>query len=73
MSTRRHRTRKQRGGKKSSRKKSSSSSSGKKWVTAIDAAQNTLNKTGSVQAARKSLQKQALVNAKKLFGSVSTL
>jgi|688.fasta_scaffold972427_1 hypothetical protein len=72
MSTRRHRTRKQRGSsrKKSLRKKSSS---GKKWVTAIDAAQNTLNKTGSVQAARKSLQKQALVNAKKLFGSVSTL
>lgn len=44
---------------------------GKKWTTAIEAAQKTLNKTGSLQAARKSLKKQALTNARKLFGAVS--
>jgi hypothetical protein len=43
---------------------------GKKWMTAISAAQNTLNKTGSIVAARKSLKKQALYNARKLFGSI---
>jgi hypothetical protein len=43
---------------------------GKNWVTAIDAAQKTLEKTGSVKAARESLRKQALYNARKLFGSI---
>ena len=43
---------------------------GKKWVTAIDAASKTLSKTGSISKARKSLRKQALTNARKLFGSV---
>ena len=43
---------------------------GKKWVTAIDAASRTLEKTGSINAAKKSLKKQALFNARKLFGSV---
>jgi soluble cytochrome b562 len=43
---------------------------GKKWVTAIDAASKTLQKTGSIKAAKKSLKKQALFNARKLFGSV---
>lgn len=57
-----NRTRKMRGGKKSK--------TGKKWVTAIDAAQKTLDKTGSITAAKKSLKKQALFNARKLFGSV---
>ena len=65
MRTRRHRsrknrTRKMRGGK-----------TGKKWTTAIEAAQKTLSKTGSLQAAKKSLKKQALTNARRLFGSVS--
>lgn len=46
---------------------------GKKWTTAIDAAQKTLTKTGSLEAARTSLKKQALINARKLFGSVNTL
>jgi hypothetical protein len=59
--SRRNRTRKMRGGK---------SKTGKKWVTAIDAASSTLKKTGSIDAARKSLRKQALFNARKLFGSV---
>lgn len=47
------------------------SKSGKRWTTALDAAQRTLNKTGSVESARQSLRKQALMNAKKLFGSVT--
>jgi len=59
MSKRRNRTMR-RGGAKT----------GKKWVTAIEAAQKTLSKTGSYSAARKSLKKQALTNARKLFGSV---
>ena len=62
--TRRNRTRSRRmkGGKKSK--------TGKKWVTAIDAASKTLEKTGSITAAKQSLKKQALFNARKLFGSV---
>ena len=68
MATKRHRfsrnnrTRKMAGGKKTK--------TGKKWVTAIDAASKTLNETGSIRAAKKSLRKQALFNARKLFGSV---
>jgi len=63
MSTKRNRvlrkhkrTRKQRGGKK--------------WKTAIDAAQDTLKKTGSLKKAKASLRSQALLNARKLFGSI---
>jgi hypothetical protein len=69
MRTRRHRglrrlkTRKHNGGKKT----------GKKWVTAIEAAQKTLSKTGSLESARKTLRKQALTNARKLFGSISSM
>jgi hypothetical protein len=58
----RTRSRRMRGGKKSK--------TGKKWVTAIDAASKTLEKTGSITAAKQSLKKQALFNARKLFGSV---
>lgn len=43
---------------------------GKKWTTAITAAQNTLKKTGSLKKANLALKKQALFNARKLFGSV---
>jgi hypothetical protein len=50
-----------------------SKKSGKKWVTAIDAAQKTLLHTGDIEAARKSLRKQALTNARKLFGSLSSV
>ena len=56
-----NKTRKMRGGK---------SKTWKKWVTAIDAASKTLEKTGSISAAKKSLKKQALFNARKLFGAV---
>ena len=60
--SRKHRTRKMRGGNKTK--------TGKKWTTAIEAASQTLQKTGSITAAKKSLKKQALNNARKLFGSV---
>jgi hypothetical protein len=43
---------------------------GKKWMTAIDAAQRTLEKTGSLKKAKASLKSQALANARKLFGTV---
>ena len=46
--------------------------SGKKWVTAMDKAVKTLKKTGDIEAARQSLRKQALINARKLFGSISS-
>jgi hypothetical protein len=46
-------------------------SSGKKWTSAIESAQKTLSKTGSLEKARLSLRKQALSNARKLFGAVS--
>ena len=57
--SRKNRSRKMYGGK-----------TGKKWVTAIDAANKTLSETKSISKAKKSLRKQALVNARKLFGSV---
>lgn len=57
--SRKNRSRKMAGGK-----------SGKKWVTAIEAASKTLSKTGSISKARKTLRRQALTNARKLFGSV---
>jgi hypothetical protein len=44
---------------------------GKRWVTSIEAASYTLNKTGSIKAAKNSLKKQALFNARKLFGSIN--
>ena len=46
------------------------SKSGKKWITAIQAAQKTLRKTHNLKSARTSLRKQALYNARKLFGSI---
>jgi hypothetical protein len=68
MATRRH--------KKLSKHKSSKmrgskkSKTGKKWVTAIEAASKTLEKTGSITAAKQILKKQALFNARKLFGVI---
>ena len=53
-----HRRTKKYGGKK------------KQWMTAIDAAQSTLKSTGSLEKARASLRAQALINARKLFGTV---
>lgn len=51
-------------------KKSVKNRERKKWTTAIEAATKTLEKTGSLSAAKKSLRKQALTNARKLFGTV---
>ena len=65
-------TRRYRKSRKHNRKsrKMGGGKSGKKWTTAIEAAQKTLKKTGSLDAARESLKTQALVNARKLFGSI---
>ncbi len=62
--SRKNKTRKLAGGKKWGGK------TGKKWTTAIQAAQKTLKQTGSITSAKKSLKKQALTNARKLFGSI---
>lgn len=73
MRTRRNRSLRRRIGKKMSRKISGGKKkSGKKWTTAIDAAQKTLTKTGNLEAAKKTLRQQALSNARKLFGSVNS-
>ncbi len=56
--------------KKSLKKRYGGKREGKKWTTAIEAATKTLEKTGSLSAAKKSLRKQALTNARKLFGTV---
>jgi hypothetical protein len=73
MKTRRHKSFRRKN-RKTSRKLDGGkkNKSGKKWVTAIDAAQKTLAKTGDINAARISLRKQALTNARKLFGSISS-
>jgi len=63
MSTRRYRKIK---GNKSVTKKRW----GGKMKTALSAAEKTLKKTGSINEAKKSLRKQALSNARKLFGSI---
>lgn len=73
MNTRRNRTLKKSNSRKMTMKKYGGKKPGKKWVTAIQAAQQTLSKTGSIEAARKSLRKQALTNARKLFGSVGSI
>ena len=51
-------------------RKTQKQKSSKKWVTAMEAAQNTLSKTGSYKAAKKKLRNQALINAQRLFGSI---
>ena len=45
--------------------------SGKKWQSAIVAAQKTLTKTGSLNKARAALKQQALYNARRLFGAIN--
>ena len=51
-------------------RKRSNKTAKKRWTTAIEAAQSTLTKTGSLSKARKSLKQQALLNARRIFGSV---
>ena len=41
-----------------------------KFKTALSAAEVTLKKTGSLNKAKKVLKQQALLNARKLFGSI---
>ena len=60
--SKRRMSRKMAGGKKNK--------SSKRWLTAIDAASKTLEKTGSITAAKEALRKQALSNARRLFGSI---
>jgi hypothetical protein len=71
MATKRYLKRKRghtkRGGKKTMKNKKNKKP---QWTTAIDAAQSALTKTGSLDKARQALKTQALVNARKLFGSV---
>lgn len=72
MKTRRNRTLKKRTSRKMTRKLARSKKSGKQWITAIEAAKKTLSKTGDIAKAKISLRKQALTNARKLFGSVTS-
>jgi hypothetical protein len=69
MATRRNKISKKKlfGGKNKTQKHNS----GKKWQSAIDAAQKTLTKTGSLNKAREILRKQALYNARRLFGAIN--
>jgi len=69
MATRRYR-KSRKHNRKSRTRKMHGGNSGKKWTTAIEAAQKTLKKTGSLDAAKQSLKTQALTNARKLFGSL---
>jgi len=64
MRTKRNKMSKKGKSKKNSHKKT------KKWVTAVEAAQKTLTKTGSISRARAMLMQQAAKNSRKLFGSV---
>lgn len=56
--------------KKTRIKRKKISKSQKNWTTAIEAAQKELNRTGSVTKAHRALKAQALLNARKIFGSV---
>ena len=59
MKTKNNRYKRKRGGSKT-----------KKWLTALKAGEKTYKKTGSLKEAKKSLKSQALINARKLFGSI---
>jgi hypothetical protein len=63
-------TKRNRLSKKSKSRKNKRTKSSKKWMTAVDAAQETLKKTGSLTKARMALRLQAAKNARKLFGSI---
>ena len=68
----RSRRKSMRGGK-SKRTRGTRGKKGKKnnkWVTALSAANQELEKTGSYRDARRSLRKQALHNATQIFGAI---
>jgi len=50
--------------------KSKNTKKNAQWITAIEAADISLSKTGSINKAHDAFRKQALFNARKLFGSV---
>ena len=65
MASKRNMMTRKRGTGKKNRTRSS-----KKWLTAIEAAQNRFKKTGSLSQAKRALNAQALSNARRMFGSV---
>lgn len=65
----RRKSRRFRGGKKGKRR-TRRRGTGRRWVTALEAGQYELSRTGSFSRARTALQRQALYNARKLFGSI---
>jgi hypothetical protein len=63
-------TRRNKISKKKNRRGGTMKRGSKKWTTAIAAGDRTLEKTGSLSKAKKQLRSQALLNARKLFGSI---
>jgi hypothetical protein len=53
-----------------SKRRNTKKQRGKKWVTAIQAGERTLKQTGSLAKAKQQLRSHALMNARKLFGSI---
>jgi hypothetical protein len=70
MATRRNRISKRRNYKGTRKYGGKKGKNGKKWTTAVEAGDKTLSKTGSLNKAKESLRSQALLNARKLFGSI---
>jgi hypothetical protein len=68
MKTKRNKMLKKRKSRRNTRTQSKTKS--KRWTTAVDAAQTTLKKTGSLSKARIALRIQAAQNARKLIGSI---
>uniref|UniRef100_A0A6C0DH15 Uncharacterized protein n=1 Tax=viral metagenome TaxID=1070528 RepID=A0A6C0DH15_9ZZZZ len=56
--------------KHSKTKKNTMKGKKEKWETAIEAARATLKETGSLEKAKIALNRQALINARKLFGPI---
>ena len=70
MTTRRDKKARMGGNSSRKQRKTLKHKTGKRWTSAISAASKTLTKTKSLTAARESLRRQALSNARKLFGAV---
>jgi hypothetical protein len=70
MTTRRDKKGRMGGNKSRKQRKTPKTKTGKRWTSAISAASKTLTQTRSLTAARESLRRQALLNARKLFGAV---
>lgn len=71
MATKRYNKRSKRGRTRKQTKKKRNN--GKKWVTAVGAAEATLKRSGSYEQARTTLRTQALRNARRLFGSLGEM